>query len=271
MRTLIKLALALVLVVLAGGEIVAQQNSDLVGSYSFRFQFGGAEIVLKENGRFTSSSGGCTDVSTASGPYKVSGNVIRFTTRKLTTRSLSDNKEHDLTKRKNRKKYLDTDEPFKPYSWQLLVVRWGERVYLLNPRTIDFFVRAINLGFEPRAVEGYRELHGDFYLRAGDENKPATGSPPLPEEFLRDLLLVPVMATVLELKTEGTVTVATIDRGRADGLKEKMRLVPTTPMQFILWHEIISVAEHSAQVKLNSDLKVGDQVSTRIADVRRLE
>ncbi len=269
MRALIKLTLALILVATAGGEIAAQENSDLVGSYVFRFQFGGGEIVLKNNGRFTSSSGGCTDVSTASGPYKVSNNVIRFTTLKLTTRSLSDNKEHDLTKRKARKKYLDTDEPFKPYSWELMIVRWGERVYLLNAKTVDAFVRAINLGFEPRAVEGYRDFYGDFYLRTGDENKPVTGRPPLPEQFLRDLLPGPVLATVMEVKTEDNVAVATIDRGRAHGLKEKMKLVPTTAMDFLQAYEIISIADHSAQVKVYGPLKVGDQVSTRIPDGRR--
>ena len=57
------------------------------------------------------------------------------------------------------------------------------------------FIGAINLGFEPREVEGYRAYYGQFYLRVGDENKAIDGRPPLPKEFLDNLLSAPVIAT----------------------------------------------------------------------------
>jgi hypothetical protein len=202
----------------------------------------------------------------------VEDNVIRFTTIKLTIRSHGEKKEHDLTKRKARKKYLDTDEPFTTDSWELQVVRWGERIYLMNPKVIGSFVEAINLGFEPRSVDGYRTHYGEIYLREGDAIKRVTGPPPLSEEFLRDLLPAPVIVTVLGLKTEGVTTLATIDRGSADGLKQDMWLVPVTPIfsyEPLQPFRIKSVAEHSAEVFVFGDIKVGDQMSTRFADVLR--
>ena len=268
MRTLIKLTFALALTVVSSANIVAQQKSELVGAYLYRFQWGGSELVLKANGTFTDSSSSCTSVTTASGPYSVSNDVIRFKMLKLTRRGFDDNKERDLTKRKARKKYLDTDEPFKPESWELQVVRWGDRVYLMNRDLFQSFVAAINLGFEPRAVDGYREWYGAFYLREGDENKPVTGPPALPEEFLRTLLPAPLIATVLDVKTEGTKTVATIDRGAADGLRPNMKLVPNRRTTIFSPSVTISVSEHSAQIDVYGEiLKVGDQLSTRVPDV----
>jgi len=269
MRTVTKIIFALVLAAVASSEIVAQKNSDLVGSYLFRFEWGGERIILKNNGTYTSESSGCTHTTTQSGPYSVANNLIRFTTLKLTIRSHGEKKEHDLTKRKARKKYLDTDEPFKTDSWELQVVKWGERIYLMHPGWLGSFIEAINLGFEPRSVDGYRAHYGEIYRRDGDEVKPVNGPPPLPEELLRDLLPTPVIATVLELKTEGVTTLATIDRGSADGLKQDMWLVPTTPMIFYQPYRIKSVAEHSAEVFVFGNIKVGDQMSTRVEDVQR--
>src|ERR1051325_4399663 len=262
MRTLTKIIFALVIAAIASAEVVAQQNSDLVGSYLFRFEWGGERIVLKNNGTYTSESSSCTQITKQSGTYTVVNNVIRFTTLKFTIRTYDEKKEHDLTKRKARKKYLDTDEPFKTDSWELQVVRWGERIYLMDRGGLESFIEAINLGFEPRSVDGYRAHYGEIYLREGDEAKPVNGPPLLPEELLRDLLPAPVIATVLELKTEGAPTLATIDRGSVDGLKQDMWLVPTTPIfhyQPYQPYRIKSVAEHSAEVFVFGDITVGDQ------------
>ena len=272
MYTSTKIILALVLAAIASAEVVAQTNSDLVGSYLFRFDFGGERIVLKNNGTYISESSSCTQIMKQSGTYTVVNNVIRFTTLKFTIRTYGEKKEHDLTKRKARKKYLDTDEPFKNDSWELQIVRWSERIYLMDREWLESFIEAINLGFEPRLVDGYRAHYGEFYLREGDEAKPVNGPPLLPEELLSELLPTPVIATVLELKTEGVTTLATINRGSADGLKQDMELVPTTPIfhyQPYQPYRIKSVTEHSAEVFVFGDIKVGDQISTRVADVQR--
>jgi len=213
-------------------------------------------------------SGGCTGATIQYGPYSLSNNVVRFKTVKLTWRSNDSKKQIDLTKRKARKEILDTDEPFKPDSWELQIVRWGERLYLLDEEEFGNLIEAINLGFEPRSVDGYRTFYGEIYLREGDENKPAPGPPPLPAEFLRDLLPAPVIATIVKIKTEGKDLIATIDRGSADGLRKKMTLVSTIPTFDYRAFWIESLTEHSAQLVVFGDLKVGDQLTTRIADVR---
>jgi hypothetical protein len=50
MRTLTKIIFALVFAAIASFEVVAQTNSDLMGSYLFRFEFGGDRIILKNMG-----------------------------------------------------------------------------------------------------------------------------------------------------------------------------------------------------------------------------
>ena len=269
MHTLTKLTFVLLMTAVASVTIVAQQRSDLVGSYVFRFEWGGKRLTLKKNGTFAAGSSDCTGVTTQYGPYSVSNNVVRLKTVKLTRRSYDSKKEYDLTKRKPRKEFLDTNEPFKPESWALQIMRWGERVYLLDEDNFGNLIEAINLGFEPRSVEGYSAFYGAIYLREGDENKPAAVPPPLPAEFLRDLLPEPVVATILEIKTEGQHSIATIDRGSADGLREKMTLVPTIPTFDYRAFWIKSIAEHSAQLFVYGDIKVGDQLTTRVTDVRR--
>ena len=118
-------------------SIVAQENKELVGSYVFSFEWGETEIKLKPNGTFISSSSSSTSVTTWSGPYSVKSNVLSLTTTKMWVRSSSDNKDNDVTKRKARKKYLDTDEPFKPETWDLQIVRWGQRIYLMDQKRLE--------------------------------------------------------------------------------------------------------------------------------------
>lgn len=269
MRKLTKLTFMLLLTAVASVIVVAQQKPELVSSYLYRHEWGGTRITLKNNGTFTKASGDCTGVTTEYGRYSWSNNVVRLKTVKVTRRSNGSKKEYDVTKLKARKKILDTDEPFKPYSWELHIVSWGERVYLLYADGFRDFIEAINLGFEPRSVDGYRAFYGAIYLREGDENKPAPGPPPLPAEFLRELLPVPVIATIVEIKTEGENQIATIDRGSADGLREKMTLVPTIPTFVYNAFWIKSITEHSANLYVFGDLKVGAQLTTRVADVQR--
>src|SRR6185503_15766299 len=99
----------LLLTAVASATVLAQQKSELVGSYLVRHEWGGTRITLKNNGTFTAESGDCTGVTTRYGPYSLSNNVVRFKTVKLTRRSNDSKKEIDLTKRKARKEILETD------------------------------------------------------------------------------------------------------------------------------------------------------------------
>lgn len=48
-------------------------------------------------------------------------------------------------------------------------LRWGERLYLLDPRRADALYVAATEGIEPRTTR-----LGGFFLREGDEHKPAS-------------------------------------------------------------------------------------------------
>ena len=269
---LIRITFALFLTLALSLSIIAQENKELVGTYVFSFQWGGAEIKLKPNGTFSSSSSSCTSVTTSSGPYSVTNNVLRLTTTKMWIRSFSDNKEHDLTKRKVRKEYLDTDEPFKPDTEVLQIVRWGPRIYLMHQKAFGAFIRAINLGFEPRQVDGYRAYYGIFYLREGDENKPIDGRPTLPKELLDNLLSTPVTATIVKFETADKRPVVTIDRGSEDGLREGMYLVTVREnsgsyLADYQPHLIISVEPTTAKVEIMEEVPLGAKLSTRITNV----
>jgi hypothetical protein len=272
---LTRITFALFLTLGLSFSIVAQDNKDLVGSYLFRFEWGGTEIKLQPNGTFVKYSSNCTQVFTSSGPYSVTNNILSLTTKKMSVRSFSDNEEHDVTKRKARKKYLDTDEPFKPETRDLQIVRWGQRIYLMDQDVFGAFIRAINLGFEPRQVDGYRAFYGAFYLRVGDENKAINGKPPLPNEFLDNLLSAPVTATILKLETSGKGSIATIDRGSDDGLRKGMFLVTARDqsgsyLPSYQHHLIISVEPTVAKVEIVEQLTLGAKLTTRIANVAGL-
>ena len=272
MAMLTRITFALFLTLGLSLSIVAQDNKDLVGSYVFGFQWGGSEIKLKPNGTFSSSSSSCTSVTTSSGPYSVKNNVLRLTTTKMWIRIFSDNKEHDLTKRKARRVYLNTDEPFKTYTWNMQIVRWGPRIYLMDQKALGEFIKAINLGFEPRQVDGYRAYYGTFYLRDGDEKKPIDGRPPLPKEFLDQLISAPVTATIVKFETLDKWPTATIDRGSKDGLQKGMYLVTVredfgSHIPYYQPHLIISVEPTTAKVQIMEEVLPGAKLSTRIANV----
>jgi hypothetical protein len=273
MRITSRVSSLLILVVLWSGSVFAQQKTpqDLLGSYLFRFEWGGVRIELKSDGTFTSQASSCTSVTTESGPYSVSQDVITFTGEKLTSRNYGDHeKEIDLRKRKARKKILGTDEPFKVEQSELRVVRWGERIYLMNVRGFEQFIDAINLGFEPRQVDGYRAMYGEFLLREGDENKQVTGAPALPVEFLSMILSAPVITTVVKVETIDNKTIATLDRGSSDGLRKDMTLVPVSNDAFFFrgfW--LLSVDQQSAKLYVGDEVKVGYQFTTRVEGVSR--
>ncbi len=271
-RPIFFLLFALLLAIAAGGSVSAKQTipNELLGSYLFRFEWGGTRITLKRDSSFTMETSSCTAVSTQSGPVSYSDGMLFFTTLKFTTRNYGpDEKEIDLTKRKNRKKFLDTDEPFEPDIFEIRVVRWGDRIYLADFKEFGSFIEAINLGFEPRTVDGYRALYGHIFLREGDEKKAAGGLPAIPTEYLSMLLPEPINATVISIETISGETIATLDRGSDAGLRKDLTLVLDDENFHFQGHPVVSVTNNSARVRAYGDIKVGDQLSTRIKNVLR--
>lgn len=101
----------------------------------------------------------------------------------------------------------------------LRVVTWGDRTYLVDEWCAVTFCDEINIGSEPR---GGRFLFGFAYLRRGDERRAAKGLPAVAPEWRPLLLEKPLEGHVTRVRADGT---AEIDRGRKDGLRERMPLV----------------------------------------------
>src|SRR5258705_12042351 len=269
-----KIALQLSLIILSLTiSVSAQQRvpSELIGSYLFRFQWGGTRITLNSDGTFLKQTSNCTSIYGQSGPYSVSNDRLSLTTLKITVRGFGDDaKEIDLRKRKARKEILETDEPFKPEQSEIRIVRWGPRIYLMSDSYRASFIEAINLGFEPREVDGYRPLYGEILLREGHENKDAVGLPSLPDVFLANLLSAPITATVVSLETANNKTIATINQGSLSGLKVGTILVPESnedPFD-VPRYEVLSVSEQSSKVAVFGRIKVAEQLTTRVKDVK---
>jgi len=83
MRTAHKLASLLILIAGVAIPALAQQSTELVGSYLFRFEWGGTRLTLKHDGTFIKESSDCTGVTTAAGPYFCQNGLCEFTTKKL--------------------------------------------------------------------------------------------------------------------------------------------------------------------------------------------
>jgi hypothetical protein len=265
-----RLPALLLFILLLSLPILAQQKSELVGSYFTPLEFGGIRIILKDNGTYLLHWSSCTSVTTDRGRYSISNDVLSLTPKNQTFRSFDDNKEHDVTTLRARKKYLDTDEPFVPETENLQIVRWGKRLYLIYEDSFGRFVDAINLGFEPRDGNWSQPFLGNFYLREGDEKKPVDGPPPLRRELLDLLLPAPVIATVIKVETINDNQFATIDRGSDDGLRKEMSLVTADIKSYYYEpHLILEVEPHQSKVKIWKTINVGDKLTTRVADPNR--
>jgi hypothetical protein len=98
----------------------------------------------------------------------------------------------------------------------LLPIRWGERLYLIEQDKLLDFCNAINQSEEPR-----KDIHGNVYIRVGDEHKPVSCAPALPGEWSSFLLPEPVKGSIL--KMIGPYE-AEVNLGTKNGLKKGMVL-----------------------------------------------
>lgn len=70
---------------------------------------------------------------------------------------------------------------------EYLLVRWGDRKYLVPREEILKFCQDVKGDEEPR-----NSLWGSYYLQRGDEKKPAIGRPLLPKGFEKYLTMLPL-------------------------------------------------------------------------------
>jgi hypothetical protein len=109
---------------------------------------------------------------------------------------------------------------------ELIPVRWGERAYLISPDEMPKFCDSVNRGREPR-----NDVHGEFLLRRGDENKRVNAFPGVPPEFRKLLLKHRIDGDIITVGATNHQTLngnafvdtkVVIDAGTHDGVRVGM-------------------------------------------------
>ena len=98
----------------------------------------------------------------------------------------------------------------------LIPLKWGDRLYLIDKDEILDFCNEINQAFEPRKYD-----EGFTYIREPDWRKAVTGAPNLPEEWRSFVLKKPLKGKIVCLLDP---YVAEIDLGAEDGVRCGMLL-----------------------------------------------
>jgi hypothetical protein len=248
----------------ARGGLTAEE---VVGSYGYSSQWAGSARTFAAGGKYSQNGGSCTHTSLYEGTYEVAGGrvVIRVNSRRQWPNGNPEAAEE--IKPEEGETWDDKPE-------QLLPVRWGGRLYLMDEDDLRGFCNAVNAGFEPRGGEDdpnysplLRGVHfGSFYLREGDEKKKVTGEPELPGGWRRFLLKEPVEGLVLSVG--GGEGEAVVNVGARKGLRPGMLLFIVSdgqdlPPEFPDGMQVLSVEEETAKVRGLKRAKVGDKVSTR--------
>ena len=140
---------------------------------------------------------------------------------------------------------------------ELVLIRWGERHYLVAIDDVLAFCNHVVSGTEPR-----NSRYGWHLLRRGDHEKPAKGLPEIPKRFRECVLAEPIEAQITAASdTEimddlGTqvfyVTPVTLNAGRADGIRTGTffrRCEPSGPV-ISCSARVTSLDDHTSQANL---------------------
>jgi len=148
--------------------------------------------------------------------------------------------------------------------FELLPIRWSDRIYLIDGGDLSNFVNAVNFGLEPRSELGSEPYYGSFFLREGDQHKKVSAAPKIPDKWRSVLLSRPVVATIVALTGDAKGTLATLNKGTKSVLRVEMRLL-TENEEPSPWSraEIVSVTKKSAIIRTGGRLMVGDKLSTK--------
>jgi hypothetical protein len=242
--------------------------SELAGTYYAGHNYGGSSITLRADGSYSDNSGSCTLTTEESGTYLLTDGVLQFKILKFTGKQNGSEQEVDLFDPQARREFFGyrDDEKLEPLKteYALLLLKWGERIYLVDEKDLGNFTSAINFGLEPRGELKSEPYYGSFYLREGDVQKEVTGRPSLPEKWLAFLLHKPVVATIVDIEEDGQERIATIDKGSRAGLKAGMKLVgkDEEPSPWTIT-ALFSVEAKSAKMRVGPEAKVGDKLSTK--------
>lgn len=254
-------------IMISAVKVLSQQITadELMGTYGIGHRYGASFLTLEADGKYINKAGDCTTEYFDSGTYSLSDGVLNFTILKQTAKQRGQKKAINLLDPKSRKKfYGDMDDGKINREFKLVPIKWSGRMYLIYEDNLNDFVNAINFGIEPRSDLMSEPYYGSFYLREGDEEKKVIGKPQIPASWLDFLLENPITALITEIEIDGKIRTATLNKGSKDGLKIGMRLLSKdeapSPWRVV---EIISVQENSSKVRIYSDLKAGDILSTK--------
>jgi hypothetical protein len=231
----------------------AHDPKALIGKYIYSSGFVGAVYTIIGDGKYEymTFSDCCDPVWRESGSYALRDNVFHFkcTTKTLNDYNLLDPRQAIQAYRNVYNRDARAGEIHTEYDMQ--IVRWGGRIYLLEPDGTNLFAAAVNFGIEPRQrIGNWDYLATRFFLRWGDEEKAVVGNPVLPEPWASYLRDSPIKAEVTKIELQNQKRIYTVNKGSAAGLKVGMVLVGenTTPDYDNLLF-VISVEEGSATLK----------------------
>ncbi len=253
-----------VLVLSFAANCVAQQVTleDLKGDYvrgsdltwSSEQQWGGMTTILKlhDGGRYDYGNR-CFNTS---GKFTLSGRLL--------TRKVGINGPNSCFFSIPVKAEDASKAPPKPEDQKLVPVRWSERIYLVEESRWEDFVSAINLGLLPHTIQERDMYMGAFYSKVGDEEKPVTGLPDIPDEWKRLILKKAVSAKVIAVRKIGEHKfVVKIDKGREHGLRTNMRMLVGDAVPSIFGAWVKSLDNRTSELHSPFEVRVGETVTTK--------
>jgi hypothetical protein len=161
---------------------------------------------------------------------------------------------------------LNTESPAKPWGLErptYEVVRWGNRVYLVEPDRLVEFCNAANSGL----LRTPDRFFCPFLMRDGDERKDLTGRPEVPEEFRDHLIDKPINGVVTaQLGDKREVAVygerlllngfaVSLDVGKRDGVRSGMTFFCGGDNRDVAY--VVSVAERRCDVLVRDVKRAG--------------
>lgn len=250
-------------------------TKDLSGEYVYSSGFVGARFTLTEDGKYEyqTFSDCCDSVWREVGSYQPVGNLIHFDILQHTLN------KYNLLDPKEKTEALRTLYDYKgedikadeiKTTHELQIIRWGERLYLIDKQILYLFAAAVNLGVEPRkSIINNDFLTTNFFLKRGDEVKPIIGKPELSSEWNSYILEFPIKVSITKVVEGKTERKYSIDKGSLDGVKVGMCFIgENAEVEYsnLLW--VVSVEEHTAKLQDQSilyppDYKVGENLTTK--------